>query len=486
MTDAPLRDDSSITGRVKRYAKVGTAVGGLAARYAGGRFLGLDLDTGAHAGELKAALGGLKGPLMKVAQILSTIPDVLPEEYTRELRQLQTNAPATVKIEYWEQGNSRTRFATNEVRTQKSDAFTAHLLADAVQPGKTYDYRLLINGKAVQLPYPLSFQSQKLWQWREDPPAFSFLIGSCFYVNDPPYDRPGTPYGSDFEVLDAMYDAGGDFMVWMGDNIYLREVDWYTRTGIQHRYTHARSQPALQPLLANVHHYAIWDDHDFGPNDSDRSYIHKDKTREAFELFWANPSTGLDGEHGITSFFQWADIDFFLLDNRFFRSPNDCQTCDATILGKAQLDWLIEALVYSKASFKVVVIGGQVLNPAPVFENYAHHHGQERLELLRRIETEGIRNVLFVSGDRHHTELSQLTLDNGITLYDWTVSPLTSNPSRNNEREGNTLRVPGTYVNDQNFGIMTVTGPRKDRRMNLTIVDAEGNPRWTREIRQER
>ncbi|MCB2102992.1 MAG: AarF/ABC1/UbiB kinase family protein [Rhodobacterales bacterium] len=94
MTDAPLRDDSSITGRVKRYAKVGTAVGGLAARYAGGRFLGLDLDTGAHAGELKAALGGLKGPLMKVAQILSTIPDVLPEEYTRELRQLQTNAPA--------------------------------------------------------------------------------------------------------------------------------------------------------------------------------------------------------------------------------------------------------------------------------------------------------------------------------------------------------------------------------------------------------
>ena len=67
---------------------------GLAVRAAGARYLGLDLDKGRHAEDLKAALGGLKGPLMKVAQILSTIPDVLPDEYVRELQQLQTNAPA--------------------------------------------------------------------------------------------------------------------------------------------------------------------------------------------------------------------------------------------------------------------------------------------------------------------------------------------------------------------------------------------------------
>ncbi len=87
-------DRGSIGGRVKRYAQVSSAVGGLAARLAGERFLGLKLDRDQHARDLTAALGGLKGPLMKVAQIMATIPEALPQEYVQELIQLQSNAPA--------------------------------------------------------------------------------------------------------------------------------------------------------------------------------------------------------------------------------------------------------------------------------------------------------------------------------------------------------------------------------------------------------
>jgi predicted unusual protein kinase regulating ubiquinone biosynthesis (AarF/ABC1/UbiB family) len=87
-------DDNSLTGRLGRYAKVGASMGGLAARVAGNRYLGLPMDRGQHASDLKAALGGLKGPLMKAAQLLSTIPDALPEEYAAELAQLQSNAPS--------------------------------------------------------------------------------------------------------------------------------------------------------------------------------------------------------------------------------------------------------------------------------------------------------------------------------------------------------------------------------------------------------
>jgi predicted unusual protein kinase regulating ubiquinone biosynthesis (AarF/ABC1/UbiB family) len=89
-----MSEDNSLPGRVRRYARVGSAVGGLAARMAGARYLGWELDRGQHAAELKAALGGLKGPLMKVAQIMATIPDALPKEYVQELAQLQANAPA--------------------------------------------------------------------------------------------------------------------------------------------------------------------------------------------------------------------------------------------------------------------------------------------------------------------------------------------------------------------------------------------------------
>jgi predicted unusual protein kinase regulating ubiquinone biosynthesis (AarF/ABC1/UbiB family) len=89
-----MSDDNTFTGRVRRYAQVGSAVGGLAARLAGERYLGIAVDRDRHAADLKAALGGIKGPLMKVAQLLATIPEALPEEYVRELIQLQSNAPA--------------------------------------------------------------------------------------------------------------------------------------------------------------------------------------------------------------------------------------------------------------------------------------------------------------------------------------------------------------------------------------------------------
>ncbi len=91
---AKSREDSTLPGRVRRYARVSASVGGLAARFGAERLMGLPLDRGRHAAALKNALGGLKGPLMKVAQLISTIPDALPEEYVAELAQLQANAPS--------------------------------------------------------------------------------------------------------------------------------------------------------------------------------------------------------------------------------------------------------------------------------------------------------------------------------------------------------------------------------------------------------
>lgn len=86
-------DTSKLTGRVKRYGKVTGAAVKLGTRVAGQKFLGIKINQGAHAAELVAALGNLKGPLMKVGQILSTIPEALPPEYASAFQQLQSNAP---------------------------------------------------------------------------------------------------------------------------------------------------------------------------------------------------------------------------------------------------------------------------------------------------------------------------------------------------------------------------------------------------------
>ena len=87
------QERNRLTARAKRYASVGRNVGGVAARMAGARFLGMDIDRAKNAADLAAALGGLKGPIMKVAQLLATIPEALPPEYITELTKLQSQAP---------------------------------------------------------------------------------------------------------------------------------------------------------------------------------------------------------------------------------------------------------------------------------------------------------------------------------------------------------------------------------------------------------
>ena len=87
------REANRFSARAARYARVGANMSGVAARIAGARLLGLSLDRGRNAAELAAALGGLKGPIMKVAQLMATIPDALPAEYASELMKLQSDAP---------------------------------------------------------------------------------------------------------------------------------------------------------------------------------------------------------------------------------------------------------------------------------------------------------------------------------------------------------------------------------------------------------
>ena len=394
---------------------------------------------------------------------------------------LQCHGPCKVALAYWDSTKPDSVLRTTEQYSQSETGNALTFRIGDLQPGRDYGYRVELDGRPLDLGEPLHVSTQPLWRWRTDPPAFKVALGSCTYINEEAMDRPGKPYGGGYGIFNSIAAEHPDLMLWMGDNIYLREPDWGSWSGILHRYTHTRALPEMQRLLRGTHHVAIWDDHDFGPNDADGSFVNAHLTTRAFELFWPNPTVGVPGVGGITTMFEWNDIDFFLLDNRTFRVPADMKTVTPTVLGKAQIDWLIQALNYSKAPFKLVALGSQFLSSASEYENYAAF-AVERQGIIDRIHQEGITGVVFLTGDRHFSELSELTSDDGNTLYDLTVSPLTSSTYKPSGK--NTLLVPGTVAEERNYGTLEFSGPQGDRVMRIVVHDATGKMLWERSIPQ--
>jgi alkaline phosphatase D len=311
------------------------------------------------------------------------------------------------------------------------------------------------------------------------------MIGSCNYVNDPADDRPGTPYGSEHEILGAMAAQKADLMIWMGDNVYTREVDYLTPRGLRYRYRHDRALPEMQPLLAATRHYATWDDHDYGPNDSDGSFPLKDASLETFALYWPAVRYGAPGLPGVFQRVQWSDVEFFLLDDRYHRKPDRWPPGpDRRMLGEAQMSWLKEALVASDATFKVVVLGNQVLNPMARGEALTLFPVEYK-ELLGFLRTASVEGVLFVSGDVHHSELLKVHPEGLYPLYDFTSSPMTAGVSAlrpDNPEFANPSRVPGTYLAEHSFGTLRVEGPRGRRRITLRAHDKTGAVKWSHTV----
>jgi alkaline phosphatase D len=277
-----------------------------------------------------------------------------------------------------------------------------------------------------------------------------------------------------------MFAKKPDFMLWGGDNFYYREPD-YTRTGMIHRNNHARSVKSIQPLLGSVHQYAIWDDHDYGPNDADRSFPLKYTSLEMFKMYWGNPNFAFPNE-GITGKFQWADVEFFLMDDRWNKAPNELNDPNKDYWGAKQMTWLLDQLSTSRASFKIIVNGGQVVSPAKVFENMANYEA-ERTYLLKELKNRRIPGVLFFTGDRHISDLNKLEREGTYPLYDLTVSPMTAGKADAVKQDYNETLVPGTLVQERAFSKIEVSGPLKDRTLTMTLFNVKGEVIWSKALK---
>lgn len=271
-----------------------------------------------------------------------------------------------------------------------------------------------------------------------------------------------------------------DCFLFIGDNIYLpndprkfpksREevVNMY-----REHYDRNRQVPELQPLLKSTVVYGIWDDHDYGPNNSDRTWKWKDVALQVFQEYFPG-EYGLPQARGCFHKFTWGDIDVFMLDDRSFRDPNhDFER--KTFLGEQQLEWLKNGLLQSNATFKLVVCGNQMLTDGHVHESWGVLFAEERDAFLRWLWDWKIEGVVFLSGDRHFAELVKKSdpLKKGADLWELTSSPLANRHFHqagmlpNGDREA-------IYHKGLNFGLLRFDTTAKPPHVELLAKDEMG------------
>lgn len=407
---------------------------------------------------------------------------------------VETRDAAKVTLDYWETGQPGTKRTLEEtsLRPTPAGGQIAHFRPGLLTPGASYDYTLSIDGVAQNTAAPAKFRTQALWEWRTPPPDFKFLVGSCAYINDPAYDRPGEGYGKTVNTFTLMGDSGADFMVWLGDNWYYREPDYDSISGLWYRAQHSRALPELRKLLGSMHHYAVWDDHDYGPNDSNRSYEYKEETLAIFRAYWGNHSYGERDNPGVYHKFYWGDAAFFLMDNHYYRDGatlNQDTHPEKSQWGRRQLEWLKQSLLQAKelGHFKFLFIGtgNQLLQTEPRGEPHELYR-REREELLQFIREHNLTGVVFLTGDVHHSGLYRRQLaPAGPWIYEITSSPFSAG-SWAVEKSGKVndpFVLKDTLVGDQNFVTVSVTGQDAERALVITCTDKQGATRFTHTVK---
>jgi alkaline phosphatase D len=191
--------------------------------------------------------------------------------------------------------------------------------------------------------------------------------------------------------------ASVDLVLLLGDIHYANTTDVEKQRAA---YIAHRMHAGYRALFSHTPLYAIWDDHDYGPNDSDGTLAGKEKSLKTFREFFANPGYGEPENPGIYFKFSRGGVDFFMLDGRFHRTPNKAPNDEAkTMLGAKQLEWLKRELLASKAAVRVIAAGSewQSNSTNDCWTSFKH----ERAAIFAILREHEMKNVLLISGDRH-------------------------------------------------------------------------------------
>ncbi len=368
-----------------------------------------------------------------------------------------------VVVEYSTDRNLQDAVQSAPVRAKAADDHTVRITVTGLAPETRYYYRLLVDG--VPDRYRLTPFATRTAPAGAAP--FRLAFGSCARHQ----------LDAEQPIFRAIGAAEPDVFFWLGDNIY---ADSASEWVFAEDYRRQRSIATTLPVLRSVPQLAIWDDHDFGLNNSDATNPSREASLAAFRNYWANPGYGLPDAPGV--FFQYAygGVDFFMLDGRYNRTPNQGPDGpEKTLLGRRQGEWLREALSASRAPFKVLACGsGWSSEDGPTGDTWAAFL-TERNALFDFIRDQRIEGVLLISGDTHFGEVNCIPWSEhgGYDLYDFVSSPLAQMTGTSFLDAEPEVRIRLPWFRSVNFGLLDFEW-EPEPKVSFTLRDIRGDRAW--------
>jgi len=379
---------------------------------------------------------------------------------------VRTEEESTVEIRVFEMGKEGKPAAETRFRTNSEADYTGRGVVKGLIPNHHYTYQVLIDGKVVDSGLPQAFRTHPA---RGKPAGFTVAFGG---------GAGYTPWNE--RVWDRILKYEPQAILLMGDNVYLDIPD---TPGAFHQYTMYRRQSRMEfrRLMSATPVHAIWDDHEFmddiwmGPY-RDRPHW-KMPTLDFFRQNWPNPDFGSAEWPGVWHQFSVADVDFFMLDGRFYRThPFDE---DATMLGPEQLAWLKKSLKASNATFKVLVspvnwIMGSKEGSRDTWQGFP----RERNAIFDFLAENRIEGVFLLSSDRHRADIWKIDRPNGYPLWEFANGQLT-----NLHTHPTVPEAEFSYNEKNHFGLLHFRTDIADPWVAYKIISIDGDAVHTHLVR---
>ncbi|MDG1897526.1 MAG: alkaline phosphatase D family protein [Fuerstiella sp.] len=375
---------------------------------------------------------------------------------------VRTQAEAAVQVLLSESPNFSEGTRTKIARSRAAEDFTAVTKASGLKPNTEYYYAVRI-GRG-----PFNYDpNQRFRTLTPKGQASKFTIafgGGAGYV----------PENEKMWTTIASFDPHAILL--LGDNVYIDDPESVVMQ--QYTYQRRQSRPEWRKLTARSPVFTIWDDHDFSTNDSwggadiGIPFWKKDWAFPIFRQNWANPGYGGgDAQPGCWYTFNIGDVDFIMLDCRYYRTSPRIEP--KSMLGDIQKQWLKEQLMAASGTFKVICssVPWDFRTKGDSLDTW-NGYKQEHEEILGFIEQKRIEGVVLMSADRHRSDAWKIERENGYGFYEFNSSRLT------NQHIHPTMEKAGaifSYNKPQSFGLVTFDTTQDDPQVTYDVVNIEGD-----------